>query len=243
MLVYAERNLKMPKSSRRYNQLLKKITKSSYSPLEAVELLPDLSNVNFVETVDVHISLGLDPKYADQQLRATVILPKGTGKKVSVAVIAQGEHGVEALAAGADIVGSNDLIEEISKGRLDFDKLIATPDLMPSIARLGRLLGPKGLMPSPKAGTVTYDLSKAIAEFKAGKLEYRVDRTGIVHIPCGKANFDSNDLLLNLISIKDSIEKNRPSGAKGKYWKSVYISTTMSPSIPIEVNLFRELSL
>ena len=232
----------MPKSSRRYNQLIKKITKSFYSPLEAIDLLPELSNVNFVETVDVHISLGLDPKYADQQLRATVILPKGTGKKVIIAVIAEGEKLQEAVAAGADIVGGYDLIDEISKGRMDYDKLISTPDLMPAIAKLGRLLGPKGLMPSPKAGTVTSNLRQSIADFKAGKLEYRVDRTGIVHVPCGKVNFSSNDLLLNLTSIKESIEKNRPAGAKGKYWKSVYLSSTMSPSIPIDINLFRELS-
>ncbi len=232
----------MPKSSRRYNQLIKKITKSLYSPSEAINLLPELSNVNFVETVDVQISLGLDPKYADQQLRATVILPKGTGKNVVVAVIAEGEKLNEALAAGADIAGGYELIDEISKGRLDYDKLIATPDLMPAIAKLGRLLGPKGLMPSPKAGTVTNNLSQSIADFKAGKLEYRVDRTGIVHVPCGKVNFTSNDLLLNLTSIKESIEKNRPAGAKGKYWKSIYLSSTMSPSIPIDINLFRELS-
>lgn len=233
----------MSKSSRRYRQLLKKITKPIYSPLEAIQLLFEVSNANFTETVEVHIALGLDPKYVDQQLRATVILPKGTGKVVSVAVITSGDQVPEAISAGADIAGSNDLIEEISKGRLDFDKLIATPDVMPSVAKLGRLLGPKGLMPSPKAGTVTNNLSRSIAEFKAGKLEYRVDRSGIVHVSCGKVDFNSNDLLANLIAIKDSIEKNRPSGAKGKYWKSVYISSTMSPSIPIDLNMFKELAL
>lgn len=232
----------MSKSSRRYRQLLKKITKPTYSPLEAIQLLLEVSNANFIETVEVHIALGLDPKYVDQQLRATVLLPKGTGKAVSVAVITSSDQVAEAISAGADIAGSNDLIEEISKGRLDFDKLIATPDVMPSIAKLGRLLGPKGLMPSPKAGTVTNSLSKSIAEFKAGKLEYRVDRSGIVHVSCGKVDFNSIDLLANLIAIKDSIEKNRPSGAKGKYWKSVYISSTMSPSIPIDLNMFRELT-
>ena len=233
----------MAKSSRRYKKLEKRITQPTYTPLEAIKLLPELSTVNFIETVDVHIALGLDPKYADQQLRATVILPKGTGKAVKVAVIAQGEQVADAISFGADVAGSQDLIEDISKGRLDFDRLIATPDVMPAIAKLGRILGPKGLMPSPKAGTVTSNLSQSIAEFKAGKLEYRVDRSGIVHLPCGKVNFHGNDLLLNLISIKESIEKNRPSGAKGKYWKSVYISTTMSPSLPIDVNLFRDLSV
>jgi len=232
----------MQKTSRRYKQLLKKIIKPIYSPLEALQLVDQISNVNFVETVDVHIALGLDPKYADQQLRATVILPKGTGKLVRVAVITSGDRLQQAQSAGADIVGAEDLIQDISQGRLDFDKLIATPDMMPAIAKLGRLLGPKGLMPSPKAGTVTNDLVKSIAEFKAGKLEYRVDRTGIVHVPFGKANFNTEDLLINLIAIKDSIEKNRPSGSKGKYWKSVYISSTMSPSISIDINSFRELS-
>ena len=232
----------MSKSSRRYRQLLKKITKPIYAPLEAIQLLFEVSNANFIETVELHIALGLDPKYVDQQLRATVILPKGTGKVVSVAVITSSDQVAEAISAGADIAGSNNLIEEISKGRMDFDKLIATPDVMPSIAKLGRLLGPKGLMPSPKAGTVTNSLSKSIAEFKAGKLEYRVDRSGIVHVSVGKVDFSSSDLLANLIAIKDSIEKNRPSGAKGKYWKSVYISSTMSPSIPIDLNMFRELT-
>lgn len=232
----------MAKFSRRYRQLLQKITKSLYSPSEAIKLLFELSNAKFVETVDLHIVLGLDPKYADQQLRATVIMPKGTGKKVRVAVIAKDQQLEEAISAGADIAGSHDLVEEIFQGRLDFDKLIATPDVMPSIAKLGRLLGPRGLMPSPKAGTVTTNLVESIAEFKAGKLEYRVDRTGIVHIPCGKVSFDSNDLLINLVAIKDSIEKNRPSGSKGKYWKAAYLSSTMSPSIQIDVNLLKELT-
>lgn len=232
----------MQKTSRRYKQLLKKISKPIYSPLEALQLVNQISNVNFVETVDVHIALSLDPKHADQQLRATVILPKGTGKIVRVAVITSGDKLQQAKSAGADIVGAEDLIQEISQGRLDFDKIIATPEMMPVIAKLGRLLGPKGLMPSPKAGTVTNDLLMSIAEFKAGKLEYRVDRTGIVHVPFGKAKFKVEDLFINLVAIKDSIEKNRPSGSKGKYWKSVYISSTMSPSIPVDINLFRELN-
>ena len=232
----------MQKTSRRYKQLLKKISKPIYSPIEALQLVGQISNANFIETVDVHIALNLDPKYADQQLRATVILPKGTGKIVKVAVITSGSNVLEAKSSGADIVGSEELIQEISQGRLDFDKLIATPEMMPLIAKLGRLLGPKGLMPSPKAGTVTNDLIKSIVEFKAGKLEYRVDRTGIIHVPFGKANFKTEDFLINLTAIKDSIEKNRPSGSKGKYWKSVYISSTMSPSIPLDINLFRDLS-
>lgn len=231
----------MIKSSRRYRQLAKKITKDAYSPVDAIRLLLEIANANFIETVDLHIALGLDPKYADQQLRSTVVLPKGTGKIVRVAAITSEGRVQEALSAGADIAGLNDLIDEITRGCLDFDKLIATPDVMPSIAKLGRILGPKGLMPSPKAGTVSNNLSESIAEFKAGKLEYRVDRTGIVHIPCGKANFTPDDLLLNVIAVKDSLEKNRPSGSKGRYWKSVYISTSMSPSIQIDINILREL--
>lgn len=233
----------MSKSSRRYRQLVQQITKNSYSPRDAVELLLQVANANFIETVDLNVSLGLDPKYADQQLRATVILPKGTGRAVRVAVISSDGRIEEAISSGADLAGSSDLIDEISKGRLDFDKLIATPDVMPAIAKLGRVLGPKGLMPSPKAGTVTTNLSDSIAEFKAGKLEYRVDRTGILHVTCGKVNFEVMDLLLNLTALKDSIEKNRPAGSKGRYWKSVYLSSTMSPSIQIDVNMFRELNL
>lgn len=233
----------MPKSSRRYRQLVKRITASSYHPADAVNLLLQIANANFTETVDLHVALALDPKYADQQLRSSVILPKGTGKSVRVAVITASSRIEEAISAGADLAGSDDLIDSISQGCLDFDRLIATPDIMPLIAKLGRILGPKGLMPSPKAGSVTSNLNESIAEFKAGKLEYRVDRTGIVHIPCGKADFDSNDLLLNLVAIKESIEKNRPAGSKGKYWKSVHISSTMSPSIQIDTNMFRELTL
>lgn len=231
----------MAKSSRRYKQLLEKLADRLYSPVDAINLLHEISNANFIETADVHILLGLDPKYANQQLRATVILPKGTGKSIRLAVITQDENFSQVLQAGADVVGSEDLIDQIAKGRLDFDKLIVTPNFMPLVAKLGRFLGPKGLMPSPKAGTVTNNLLDSIAEFKSGKLEYRVDRTGIVHVPFGKVNFSSNDLLANLIAIKDSLEKNKPSGSRGKYWRSVHISSTMSPSIPIDISLLREL--
>uniref|UniRef100_UPI003003799B ribosomal protein L1 n=1 Tax=Anunuuluaehu liula TaxID=3049639 RepID=UPI003003799B len=230
----------MRKHSRRFQQILQKVDKNKfYSPLDAINLLQTLSNVKFTETIEAHIVLGLDPKYADQQLRSTVILPKGTGKIVRVAVVTKGEKVSEAVSAHADLVGSEDLINQIMQGRLDFDKLIATPDVMPLIAKLGRFLGPRGLMPSPKAGTVTTDLKRAISEFKSGKLEYRVDRSGVVHVAFGKLNFSSDDLNFNLIALQESIDKNRPSGSKGKYWKSVYLSSTMGPSIPIDINLFR----
>ena len=207
----------MRKHSRRFEQVLQKVDKNKlYHPLDAIDLVKDLSNVKFNETIEAHIVLDLDPKYADQQLRSTVILPKGTGKVVRVAVVTIGEKVTEALSANADLVGSEDLIDQIMQGDLNFDKLIATPDVMPLVAKVGRILGPRGLMPSPKAGTVTLDLKSAINDFKSGKLEYRIDRSGILHIPFGKLNFAAGDLYSNLLALQESINKNRPSGSKGK---------------------------
>jgi large subunit ribosomal protein L1 len=231
------------KVSRRLQALLDKVEDREYTPLEALDLLKETATAKFAEAAEAHIRLGIDPKYTDQQLRTTVALPKGTGQIIRVAVIARGEKVTEATNAGADLAGSEELIEQIQKGMMDFDKLIATPDVMPQVAKLGKLLGPRGLMPSPKGGTVTFDVASAIAEFKAGKLEYRADRTGIVHVMFGKTGFSPEDLLINLKALQESIDRNRPSGAKGRYWRSLYISSTMGPSIAIDINALRELKL
>jgi large subunit ribosomal protein L1 len=229
------------KVSRRLQALLDKVEDRDYAPAEALSLLKETATAKFSEAVEAHIRLGIDPKYSDQQLRTTVALPKGTGQIVRVAVIARGEKVNEAANAGADIVGSEELIDEIQKGRMDFDKLIATPDVMPQVAKLGKLLGPRGLMPSPKGGTVTFDIGSAIAEFKAGKLEFRADRSGIVHVLFGKASFTPEDLLVNLKALQETVDRNRPSGAKGRYWRTMYVSATMGPSIRVDVNALRDL--
>ena len=229
------------KVSRRLQEAQKKVEDRAYQPLEALSLLKETATAKFSEAAEAHIRLGIDPKYTDQQLRTTVVLPKGTGQTVRVAVIARGEKVTEANNSGADVVGSEELITEIQNGRMDFDLLIATPDVMPQVARLGRLLGPRGLMPSPKGGTVTFDLAQAIAEFKAGKLEYRADRTGIVHVMFGKADFTPEDLLVNLKALQESIDRNRPSGAKGRYWRTMFVASTMGPSIEIDISSLRDM--
>lgn len=231
----------MTKVSRRLQDLLQKVEDHPYEPLEALKLLKETATAKFPESAEAHIRLGIDPKYTDQQLRTTVALPKGTGQEVRVAVIARGEKVTEAGNAGADLAGSEELIDQIQKGMMDFDLLIATPDMMPQVAKVGRILGPRGLMPSPKAGTVTFDLNQAIAEFKAGKLEFRADRTGIVHVMFGKATFSAEDLLANLKALQETIDRNRPSGAKGRYWRSIYVAATMGPSIAVDVSALRDI--
>lgn len=232
------------KLSKRIKAALEKVDQDRvYEPLEALTLLKETATAKFNESAEAHIRLGIDPKYTDQQLRTTVSLPKGTGQEIRVAVIARGEKVQEASSAGADIFGSEELIDEIQKGMMDFEVLIATPDMMPKVAKLGRLLGPRGLMPSPKGGTVTADLETAINEFKAGKLEFRADRTGIVHVMFGKASFSPEDLLANLKALQETIDRQRPAGAKGRYWRSVFVSASMGPSIQIDISALRDLKL
>merc|ERR1719373_257052 len=188
----------------------------------------------FTETIELHGNLNLDPKYNDQQIRTTVSLPAGTGNTVRVAVLAEGPAADAATAAGADVVGMADLIETISSGQIDFDVLLATPPAMPKLAKLGKVLGPKGLMPSPKAGTVSADPGAAVAEFKAGKLEFRTDKQGIVHVPFGKADFSTDNLEANLASLVNTIEKARPTGCKGKLWNTAAICSTMGPAVKLD---------
>lgn len=233
----------MAKVSKRMKELQAKVEDRAYAPLEAMQLLKEVATAKFPESAEAHIRLGIDPKYTDQQLRTTVALPKGTGQTVRVAVIARGEKVTEATNSGADIAGSEELIEAIQKGMMDFDLLIATPDMMPQVAKLGKLLGPRGLMPSPKGGTVTFDLGQAIAEFKAGKLEFRADKTGIVHVLFGKTAFTAEDLLVNLKALQETIDRNRPSGAKGRYWRTVYVAPTMGPSIEVDISALRDLKV
>ena len=231
----------MPKISKRLASLAGKIEDRAYAPLEAIALVKDNANAKFDETMEAHVRLGIDPKYTDQQLRTTVALPNGTGQTVRIAVVTRGEKVAEAKAAGAELAGEEDLVESISKGEMDFDLLIATPDMMPKVAKLGRVLGPRGLMPNPKAGTVTTDLEAAIKEFKAGKLEFRADRTGIVHVRLGKASFSADALLQNLKTLQETIDRNKPSGAKGRYWKSLYVTSTMGPSVEVDFSALQDI--
>ena len=211
---------------------------STYTIEKGMQLVKEIASAKFNESIEAHISLNIDPKYADQQLRTTVVLPHGTGKTIRIGALVASDRVSDAEAAGADVFGSKDLIEDISKGILDFDLLVTTADMMPKLAKLGRVLGPKGLMPSPKAGTVTTDLNQTISEFKKGKLEYRADKTGIVHISFGKADFTETQLNENFKAFFNSVETNKPSGVKGKYIKKVTICSTMGPAIYLDFEDF-----
>jgi large subunit ribosomal protein L1 len=229
----------MRKLSRRHEENVVKTKSKIYSSLdEAIQTLKETATAKFTESVELHANLNIDPKYADQQLRTTVTLPHGVGKQMTIAVLTNDTNFEEAKTAGADIVGSNELIEDITQGNINFDLLIATPDMMPKLAKLGRVLGPKGLMPSPKSGTVSNTLTETLTDFKKGKFEYKADKTGVVHVTFGKVNFTEIQLRENLETLYNSIEKNRPSGVKGKYFKSVFLCTTMGPSIKLDLNSF-----
>ena len=224
----------MAKHGKKYQEVAKLVDKQKlYEREQAFELVKQTSTARFDETVEIAVRLGVDPRHADQQVRGTVVLPSGIGKSVKVLVFAKGEKAKEAEAAGADYVGAEELAEKIQGGWLDFDVAIATPDLMGVAGKLGRILGPRGLMPNPKAGTVTFEVAKAVEESKAGKIEYRVDKTAIVHAPLGKVSFEAEKLLENFDALMDALIKARPAAAKGQYIKQVYIATTMGPGIRI----------
>ena len=229
----------MRQLSRRHKKNVEKTKDKLYTNLEeAIQVLKETGTTKFVESVELHANLNIDPKYADQQLRTTVTLPHGIGKQVKIAVLTNDENFEEATQAGADIVGNEELIENITNGIIDFDLLIATPNMMPKLAKLGRVLGPKGLMPSPKSGTVSSTLNATLTDFKKGKFEYKADKTGIVHVTIGKVDFSETQLLENLQALYNSIEKNRPAGVKGKYFKSLFLCTTMGPSIKLDLTSF-----
>ena len=232
----------MRKLSRRQNKNREKCENIVHSNLEeAISLLRETATAKFIESVELHANLNIDPKYADQQLRTTVTLPHGVGKSTCIAVLTNESNFNEAKEGGANIVGSQELIDDISQGNINFDLLVATPDMMPKLAKLGRILGPKGLMPSPKSGTVSTSLTETLSEFKKGKFEYKADKTGVVHVSFGKANFSKDQLIENLTSLYQSIQQNRPTGVKGKYFKSLFICTSMGPSIQLDLNLIEQL--
>ena len=225
----------MPKHGKKYRAAVAQVEKSRlYSPHDAIDLLKKISYSAFDGTVEVHMHLGVDPRHADQMVRGTAVLPHGTGRTVRVLVFAQGDKAREAEDAGADYVGAQDLIQRIEGGWLDFDVAVATPDMMGQVGRLGRILGPRGLMPNPRSGTVTMDVGRAVRDIKAGRVEFRVDRTALLHVPIGKVSFDDHRLLENLSTLMDAIVAAKPSGAKGTYIRSVHLAATMSPGIRLD---------
>jgi len=227
----------MVKLSKRYKKALEGLnSEKSYVLKEAVHMLKAIASTKFDETIDIAMNLGIDPKQSDQQVRGVVSMPKGTGKKARVAVFAKDKKADEAKAAGADLVGSDDLAETVQKGEINFDRIIATPDMMAVVGKLGKVLGPKGLMPNPKLGSVTMDVGEAVKAIKNGQVEYKVEKAGIIHAGVGKVSFKEEDILENLVTFIDSVKKARPSGAKGQFIKTVHVSSTMGPSIEIDIN-------
>ena len=226
----------MAKHGKKYQDAAKLVERERvYAPAEAVALVKQTSFVSFDPTVEAHLNLGVDPRHADQMVRGTVVLPNGTGKKVRVAVFAQGDKAQEALRAGADEVGADDLVKKIEAGWLEFDVALATPDIMGQVGRLGKILGRRGLMPNPKSGTITFDLDRAIREVKAGRVEFKVDKGGLIHVPAGKGSFDEEQLVANLATLVDAVNRARPAGAKGQYMKGLTIASTMGPGIKVDI--------
>lgn len=224
----------MAKHGKRYRSAVAEVDREQeYKPADAVALVKRLATAKFDESVDVALKLGVDPRHADQQVRGTVVLPKGTGKTVRVAVFAQGDKAKEAESAGAELVGGEDLAKQVEAGNIDFDVAVATPDMMGVVGRLGRVLGPRGLMPNPKTGTVTFDIAKAVQEIKAGKVEFRVNREAGIHVSIGKASFSEEDLLVNFKALMDAVVRAKPSAAKGTYLRGVALSSTMGPGVRV----------
>ena len=239
----------MAKHGKRYDEALKKIEAAlaqsgngGLEPLRATEVVKDTSNVKFDASVEAHVRLGVDPKHADQMVRGSVVLPNGTGKQVRVLAFVGADKAKEATDAGADFVGGDDLVARIQGGWTDFDVAVATPDMMPKVGPLGRILGPRGLMPNPKAGTVTFDVGRAVKEVKGGRVEFRTDKFGIVHVPIGKVSFAPDQLHGNLAALVEALVRNKPTSSKGQYLRSLYLASTMGPSVPVDVKEAAKLS-
>ncbi len=223
-------------SGKKYQQAREKVERRDYALDEAIKLMQEVKFVQFDETAEIALRLGVDPRHADQMVRGTVVLPNGLGKQVRVCVLAQGEKAKEAEEAGAETIGSEELVDKIQGGWMDFDAVVATPDMMKSVGKLGRVLGPRGLMPNPKAGTITFDVAKAVKDIKAGKVEFRVDKNGVIHAPFGRLSFEYEQLIQNARSLIEAVVRAKPAASKGRYLKGVSISSTMGPGIRVDTS-------